>query len=111
MDCLGSRPLNDEKASSDSLRMLLDQLGEGQFIETIIISTSVYNCCYFKQRKEWILQKRRITKSVNKWVKSNLESRNYIHSFLDSHPVSIILLRPLRNFKPYITSTTLTLHS
>ncbi|CAD8182471.1 unnamed protein product [Paramecium octaurelia] len=106
MGCLGSRPLNDEKTSSDSLRMLLDQLGEGQFFETIIISTSVYNYCYFKQRKDWILQKRRIIKSVDKWVKCNLESRNYIHSFLDSHPESIILLRPLRNFKPLITSAT-----
>ncbi|CAD8127804.1 unnamed protein product [Paramecium sonneborni] len=103
MGCLGSRPLNDEKASSDNLYQLLDQLAEGQFVDTIIINTSVYNYCYMKQRKQWILRKKRILKSVDKWMKSNLESRNYIHSFLDSHPESVILLRPLRNFKPAIT--------
>ncbi|CAD8199093.1 unnamed protein product [Paramecium octaurelia] len=107
MGCLGSRPQNEEKASSDNLYNLLDQLTEGQFVETIIIYTSVYNYCYIKQRKEWVLQKKRIIKSADKWMQSNLESRNYMHSFLDSHPQSIILLRPLRNFKPAITQATI----
>ncbi|CAD8127933.1 unnamed protein product [Paramecium sonneborni] len=107
MGCIGSRPQNDEKRTSNDLYLLLDQLAEGQFVDTIIINTSVYNYCYIKQRKQWISRKKRIIKSVDKLMNSNLQSRNYIHSFLDSHPESIILLRPLRNFKPVFTQVTI----